>query len=62
MGPKIRFVSELPKFAWLPGGHVVAFATTSCVLASMSKNALGLCFMGCLEEQVEGGQNLCILI
>jgi len=28
------------------GGHVVAFATTSAVLASVSKNALGLCFMG----------------
>ncbi|CAJ1434076.1 unnamed protein product [Effrenium voratum] len=31
-------------------GHVVAFATSSCVLASVSKNALGLCFMGCLAE------------
>ena len=29
-----------------PGGHVVAFASSSCVLASTSKNALGLCFMG----------------
>lgn len=29
-----------------PGGHVVAFATHSCVLATMSKNALGLCFLG----------------
>eukprot|EP00439_Symbiodinium_sp_Y106_P074422 s501_g14.t1 len=28
------------------GGHVVSFATHSCVLASTSKNALGLCFMG----------------
>lgn len=28
------------------GGHVVVLATPSCVLASTSKNALGLCFMG----------------
>jgi hypothetical protein len=28
------------------GGHVVAFATTGCVLATTSKNALGLCFLG----------------
>lgn len=28
------------------GGHVVALATTSCVLATTSKNPLGLCFMG----------------
>jgi len=28
------------------GGHVVAFAARSCVLATMSKNALGLCFLG----------------
>lgn len=28
------------------GGHVVAFAKPGCVLASTSKNALGLCFMG----------------
>ncbi|CAE7717786.1 ELD1 [Symbiodinium sp. KB8] len=28
------------------GGHVISFATHSCVLASTSKNALGLCFMG----------------
>ena len=34
--------NELPE----PGGHVVAFATPSCVLATTSKNALGLCFMG----------------
>ena len=25
---------------------MVAFATHSCVLATMSKNALGLCFLG----------------
>jgi len=29
-----------------PGGHIVAFASTSCVLAATSKNALGLCYMG----------------
>jgi len=28
------------------GGQVVAFATPSCALATFSKNALGLCFMG----------------
>jgi len=28
------------------GGQVVTFATTSCVFATTSKNALGLCFMG----------------
>lgn len=28
------------------GGHVVAFATPSCVFATMSKNPIGLCFMG----------------
>eukprot|EP00929_Paragymnodinium_shiwhaense_P056705 TRINITY_DN28387_c0_g1_i1.p1 TRINITY_DN28387_c0_g1~~TRINITY_DN28387_c0_g1_i1.p1 ORF type:complete len:563 (-),score=140.25 TRINITY_DN28387_c0_g1_i1:262-1950(-) len=28
------------------GGHVVAFATASCALATTSKNALGLCFLG----------------
>jgi tetratricopeptide (TPR) repeat protein len=28
------------------GGHVIALASTSVVIASVSKNALGLCFMG----------------
>eukprot|EP00930_Biecheleria_cincta_P083828 TRINITY_DN73337_c0_g1_i1.p1 TRINITY_DN73337_c0_g1~~TRINITY_DN73337_c0_g1_i1.p1 ORF type:complete len:614 (+),score=112.76 TRINITY_DN73337_c0_g1_i1:59-1843(+) len=28
------------------GGQVVAFGTSSCVLAATSRNALGLCFMG----------------
>jgi len=28
------------------GGHVIALATSSCVLATMSKNPMGLCFMG----------------
>jgi len=28
------------------GGHVAVFATSSCVLATTSKNPLGLCFLG----------------
>lgn len=44
--PKLVATRKRPDGVAEQGGHVVAFATTSCVLASMSKNALGLCFMG----------------
>jgi hypothetical protein len=37
------------------GGHVVYFATTSCVLATTSKNALGLCFMGDIANVEQEG-------
>jgi len=40
------------------GGHVVAFATTSCALATVSKNALGLCFLGdTLHLQLPGRED-----
>ncbi|CAE8586921.1 unnamed protein product [Polarella glacialis] len=44
--PKLLTARKRPDGVAEAGGHVVAFATPSCVLASMSKNALGLCFMG----------------
>jgi tetratricopeptide (TPR) repeat protein len=40
------------------GGHVVSFATPSCVLASTSKNPLGLCFLGdTLHLKIAAPQN-----
>jgi hypothetical protein len=44
--PKLVTGRKRPDGVPEQGGHVVAFATTSCALASSSKNALGLCFMG----------------
>eukprot|EP00440_Ansanella_granifera_P062729 gb/GFBE01068019.1/.p1 GENE.gb/GFBE01068019.1/~~gb/GFBE01068019.1/.p1 ORF type:complete len:571 (+),score=140.95 gb/GFBE01068019.1/:1-1713(+) len=44
--PKLLTARKRPDGAPESGGHVAAFATPSCVLASTSKNALGLCFMG----------------
>merc|ERR550514_2247451 len=44
--PKLVTMRKRPDGIPETGGHVVAFGTTSCVLATMSKNALGLCFMG----------------
>jgi len=44
--PKLVTGRKRPDGAPEPGGHVVAFATNSCALATMSKNGLGLCFMG----------------
>ncbi|CAJ1361272.1 unnamed protein product [Effrenium voratum] len=44
--PKLVAARKRPDGVAEQGGHVVAFATSSCVLASVSKNALGLCFMG----------------
>jgi len=44
--PKLVTMRKRPDGEPEPGGHVVSFATPSCVLASTSKNPLGLCFMG----------------
>lgn len=44
--PKLVATRKRPDGVEEQGGHVISFATHSCVLASTSKNALGLCFMG----------------
>jgi len=44
--PKLVATRKRPDGLPEGGGHVVAFATPSAVLATTSKNALGLCFMG----------------
>mmetsp|Transcript_101737 Transcript_101737/g.286885 ORF Transcript_101737/g.286885 Transcript_101737/m.286885 type:complete len:571 (-) Transcript_101737:110-1822(-) len=56
--PKLVAMRKRPDGVAEAGGHVVMFGTSSCVLATTSKNALGLCFMGdTLHLQIanEGG-------